>query len=390
MTHLTYCSNVHPGETWPDVARILREDVTAVQARCSGRATPFQVGLRMGSAAVEGLIQDANSDSLADLLRQQGLEVQTLNGFPFGTFHGEAIKEGVYAPDWSTPERERYTNQLADVLASVLPAGSPGSISTIPVTFKAWATDERIDVAVSRLLASAIHTQHLFDVTGADLAIALEPEPCCYLETVEDTLAFFEERLFAPQVVASFADATGLSHSVGEATLRRRLSVCYDVCHGAVEFETPSLALDRLAAAGVRIAKIQLSSALRVERINAGSRERIARLNESTYLHQVVARRGDRLVRFLDIPEALADRPTSVDEEWRIHFHVPIFRAELDGFASTQDALLDAIAAQNVHGYADHLEVETYTWGVLPPSERALDLPAAIARELAWAEERLI
>ncbi len=388
MAWLTYCTNVHPGESWDETAAMLASDAAAVRD-AAGRPEPFPLGLRLSGAAAARLTDAAERDRFAGLVADHRFDVRTLNGFPYGAFHGEPVKEQVYGPDWADPLRLSYTLDLAHALAAVLPHGVPGSISTLPVTFKPWATPERLDAAAVHLVDAAVGLERLAREEGADVALAIEPEPCCFLETIEETVAYFEGRLFAGPARAQAAHALGVSEAAAEAVLRSRLGVCYDVCHGAVEFETPSLAMAQLHAAGVRIPKIQLSAAVRAPGLDAPARERLSGLVEPTYLHQVVAKAGETLLRYADLPEALARGSESDGEEWRVHFHVPIFRAEMDGLSTTQDALVDAIKAQVRHGYADHLEVETYTWGVLPPEARAADPAAAIARELAWARETL-
>lgn len=381
---VTYCTNVHPGESWPDVAAMLARDAAAVRDEAGANGATFPVGLRLAGRAAAALADPAERAALQALLRRERLSVNTLNGFPYGTFHGVPVKADVYAPDWAEPERAVYTDHLAQSLAAVLEAGAVGSISTLPVTYKPWAEPARVEAAAANLVAAAIRLERLSEAAGVDLTLALEPEPCCFLETTAETIAFFHDRLFSADAVAMAARETGRAREAAEAILRRRLSVCYDVCHSAVEFETPSEALAHLAGAGVRIAKMQVSSALRIPHADADARARLAAMDEPTYLHQVVIRQGDALHRFVDIPEALALGDQADGAEWRIHFHVPVFLGVVDGFATTQDALIDALRAQRAHGYADHVEVETYTWSVLPPEHQAEDLPAAIARELAW------
>ena len=390
--HLTYCSNVHSGESLADLKAVLRNDVVAVRAAyhdLGGGEASFPIGLRIAAEAASALSVPGQIENLRDLLACENLQVRTLNGFPYGAFHKTAVKSKVYEPDWSTQERLTYTNQLSDVMAAIVPSGEIASISTLPVTFKPWASEDRIDAAVDNLIAAAVHAQRLFDQHGMDITIAIEPEPCCYLETAHEAIEFFNKRLFASPALKRFSNETGLFSAAAEEILRRRLSLCFDVCHGAVEFETPSQVMALLHGEGIRIAKIQLSAALKAKRIDGEMRARLAGLSEPVYLHQVVARRGGELIRYEDIPDALADDRAGEDEEWRVHFHVPIFLDQLDGFYSTQDALLDAINAQKRFGYADHLEVETYTWSVLPKAHQADNLASAIARELTWAQKAL-
>ena len=358
--HLTYCTNIHPGESWAEVRANLARHTVAVKARVApGR--PFGVGLRLSARAAAELAPEVREVRrwLADL----GLYVFTINGFPHGAFHGTAVKDAVYRPDWREPARLAYTNQLADLLAVLLPDGVAGSISTVPGGFRArGAADAEVAANLARATA---HLAALEARTGKHITLALEPEPACAIETLAEAAAFFAA--YDPD--------------------RRYLGVCLDACHAAVEFEPLDAALAALAAARVTIAKVQLSAGLRIAPVDVGARAALARYAEDVYLHQVVARRGAELVRYVDLGVALADRAPA--DEWRVHFHVPIFRAELGPFASTQAYLVEQLAHHTRAPIAPHLEVETYTWDVLPAELRDQPIDDAIARELTWVMERL-
>ena len=358
--HLTYCTNIHPGESWAEVRANLERHVVAVKARVAP-AQPFGVGLRLSARAATELVRDVGE--LRRWLADAGLYVFTINGFPHGRFHGTAVKEAVYRPDWREPARVAYTNQLAELLAALLPDGIVGSISTVPGCFRArGAADAEI---ASNLARCTAYLAALEVRTGKHITLALEPEPACAIETLGEAAAFFAE------------------HDPD----RRYLGVCLDACHAAVEFEELDDALAALAAARVPIAKVQLSAGLQVAPVDEPARVALARYAEDVYLHQVVARRGAQLVRYVDLPDALADRAHA--DEWRVHFHVPIFRAELGAFASTQAFLAELLARHARAPLAPHLEVETYTWDVLPPELRDQPIADAIARELAWVRECL-
>lgn len=391
--HLTYCTNIHPGESWAEVRANLERYVLPVRAKVApGR--PFGVGLRLSARAAEELHQPAALEALLEFLAAHELYVFTINGFPYGQFHGEPVKDRVYLPDWLDDARLVYTDRLAAILAAVLPdeAGLEGSISTVPGAYKERITGpEQVGRMAERLMRHAATLHRLREETGKLILLALEPEPCCYLETTAETIRFFEDYLFAEAAVARFAALTGLGRSDSESVLRRHLGVCFDVCHMAVEFEDPQASLEVLRAAGIRIGKIQLSAALRVA-IQSESRAQAEALSEfadDVYLHQVVERRGEAFRRFTDLPGALQtlQEETPEPREWRIHFHVPLFRRELGSFANTQGYLAEVLGLLRQRAYTQHLEVETYTWGVLPEAYRAEDIVSAVARELHWVLE---
>jgi sugar phosphate isomerase/epimerase len=362
---LTYCSNIHPGEGWGDVLANLDSHARAVKAALSPRAA-FPLGLRI-SAEAAFAIDERETARFRDWCAREGFDVATLNGFPHGRFHGAGVKEKVYLPDWRSPARVAYTERLAELLGAFLPlrgAGASGSISTVPIAFRAhW--DEADRALVRENLSVALATlARLRDASGHELVLALEPEPGCLLETTAEAVDFL----------------AGLALPDSLAPL---LGLCFDCCHQAVEFEEPAEALGALAAAGVRIGKVQVSSALRAVR---GEFDALAAFDEPTYLHQVVARDGaGGLARFDDLPAFLGLPPAQRTrfEECRVHFHVPIFAERAEGCGTTRSFLERALPLLPP---GTPLEVETYSWNVLPAAARAGSVADSIVRELRWVE----
>jgi len=388
LGHLSYCTNIHAGESWPQMQASLRAHVPAIKAAvCPDR--PMGLGLRIAAEAMEALRDPSALEDLKALLAETGTYVFTINGFPYGAFHGTRVKQDVYAPDWSTPERLAYSNALADLLAALMPADlEMGSISTVPGTFKGWLDAQtganRIAAIVENLI---VHTAHLVELeqrTGRWITLALEPEPCCFLETIEETVRFFGESLFTAASAARLGELTGLSDADALEALRRHLGVCYDVCHAAVEYEDLEAGLQALETAGIPIFKLQLSSAIRIPRMDSGAARALAPFSEPVYLHQVIEQRVGELVRYIDLPDALTHAEAATGNEWRVHFHVPVFLSDLEAFSTTQGFLKDVIARHREQPIAPHLEVETYTWDVLPETYRTTGLSEAIARELDW------
>jgi sugar phosphate isomerase/epimerase len=390
--HLTYCTNVHAGESWPEMRAALARHLPAVKARVSPDRS-FGVGLRLSAAAAEALSDTATLEEFRDFLRTNGLYVFTINGFPHGAFHGDRIKEKVYLPDWRDNERLRYTNRLAGLLADLLPEGEriEGSISTVPGAFRAHigAPAEVAEMA-ERMIHHAACLVELHEKTGRTIVLALEPEPACLLETSADTVRFFDQHLFSRTAAERLARLAGLSRAQAERAARTHLGVCLDACHAAVAFEEPGEAVAAYRAAGISIAKLQISAALRIPSMTEAMAERLRPFAEEVYLHQVVERNGAGFRRFADLPDALAAwRPDDPPREWRVHYHVPVFREELGPLRSTQPFLHEMLELHRAAPISPHLEVETYSWGVLPEAYRAADLGAALARELLWVGEQL-
>ena len=386
-THLTYCTNIHPANGWPAVFENLKRYAPPLKARFSPEA-PFGLGLRLSAREARELLQQGPGE-LRRFLDDHGLYVAIINGFPHGAFHGTVVKADVYAPDWRDPARVRYTMDLIEVLRELLPQGVEGGISTAPLSYKPWmagwdtgAWDE-ITRNVTRV-AGALAKVRASD--GRMIHLDIEPEPDCSLETSTETIEFFSRRLL-PYGAPPLARELAVAEDASRAALLDHIQVCFDCCHFAVEYEDPAPALDSLHAAGIKIGRVQLSSALKVPFPADRGRcaEAAARLQafaDPVYLHQVVEQ-GAPLRRFPDLGDALHNAETACSREWRIHFHVPLFTSEYDGFESTQDYVRQVLHTVLRTNATRHLEIETYTWDVLPAGLKR-NLDDSIAREYDW------
>jgi sugar phosphate isomerase/epimerase len=384
---LAYCSNVHPGESLEDVIRVVTEHVAAVRA--ARRLERMAAGLWLGAACVDQLSRSAGDiAALRAALDDAGIDVCTLNGFPYGNFHADTVKSDVYRPDWSEPSRFAYTLKLAELLAELLPDEQrTGTISTLPLGYAANWSDERQGLALASLCWLAHGLRDLEEKTGRRIVVCLEMEPGCVLEKTTQVLRLF--RTLLPET------ATGMS--VAEDSLRRYLGVCLDVCHQAVMFEDPAAALRRIHNAGILVGKIQVSNALEVARPAAKwLREALRKFDEPVWLHQVGARdAGGRLYHAPDLGAALGDADFPCEAIWRVHFHVPVQARELTAvpLRTTQRLLggvLDVLLKKD--DLRPQLEVETYTWQQLPGELRPRDdaaLHRGLAGELAWLEGEL-
>ena len=389
--HLTYCTNIHAGQSWQDIRASLDEYVPAIKSTVAP-SQPMGIGLRLSGEAAAVARQPEALASFRDQLSVLGAYVFTINAFPFGPFHGVRVKEDVYLPDWRDRERVAFTANSAAVLAGILPDGIEGSISTVPGAFKPNGRSSEAVAAMARNLMMAV--ADLVDLkrrTGKHIALALEPEPCCFLETTDESIAFFEGALLKPETLDMLGGITGVGRSEAEILLRRHLGICYDVCHGSVEYEDTVAALDRLLAAGIAIPKIQLSAAMRIPAMTKGLINAVMRYNDGVYLHQSIVRSGDNLSRHVDLPDAVtAFGEGQADGEWRIHCHVPVFLADLGEISSTRSDLVATLAALRQRTRSSHLEVETYTWDVLPDDVRTGSKSADIAREIAFCRQELV
>jgi hypothetical protein len=390
---LTYCSNIHAGEQWADVRDALAMALPSIRAGLDHRG-PFAIGLRLSAAAARTLENPDELRRFRDFLRDGNYYVPTINGFPYGAFHGTRVKERVYQPDWRTSERVDYSNRLARLLVALHDGHTTRlSISTVPGAFRTEVTSQAdIDAIAANILAHAAYLKRLDNETGVTVTLAIEPEPACIVETVDEAISLFRSALFSTAHIARASAQAGFA--LTKEDVARHVGICLDACHMAVEFDDSDRAIGALEAEGISIAKVQLSSALRLCRAaDAPSpSEVLSRFADDTYLHQVViADEHGRLTRFTDLPDALAacGQNSPKGNEWRVHFHVPIFLASMSGFDTTQPYLETMLQQLQQKAVSTCLEVETYTWDVLPPEYRTTDVRTAIARELAWVRDRL-
>jgi len=375
--HLTYCLNIHPGESWPENLAAIRRYTLEVRRQVAPRQ-PYGLGLRLSKMAADHLSIPARRREARYFFDQNQLYIFTINGFPYGLFHGVRVKDRVYAPDWRQAERLLYTRQLADILADFLPKGVSGSISTVPGTFKPWLRNTpEVRPIVTNLRACAEHLARLQDKTGCEIHVGLEPEPGCLLETTDETVRFFQEELFGKARDDAERDR-----------LRRHIGVCLDTCHVAMQFEDPVEAVRKYQAAGIRISKIQLSAALEVAHDGVAA---LAPFQDDVYLHQTTALFPDGQRRsWMDLPDFLADAAArETCERVRVHFHLPLFFQGMDALESTVAGLTRGFFDLLLKGVTEHLEIETYTFSVLPPELRAGEVTDSLVREFRWVQGRL-
>ena len=375
--HLAYCTNIHPAETWAETLSVLKKHSLKVRdklcAQSPGQPSnqPYAIGLRLSAIAAKELLEGRHLADFKQWLDQENCYVFTINGFPYGAFHGTRVKEQVYRPDWTSQDRLDYTKNLFTIIAQLVPEGMDGSVSTLPASFKAFEANE--EEVFAQLEACAIHIEELSQKHQRDLHLGMEPEPLGHFENTQETLAFFE-RLF--------------SSAADPELLRRRIGINYDTCHFALEFDDCHSSLESFQKAGLRISKIHLSSALTLDLTHTKAISALKGFDEPTYLHQVITKGpSGELCRYQDIPEFLASENSH--PQARIHFHIPIYSHPEAPLGSTQDHVTDIIEYTTKHPeLCSHFEIETYTWAVLP-DDLQIEIESQIAQEYRWVLAQL-
>jgi hypothetical protein len=389
---LTYCTNVHPGEDWNTTFESIKKFVPIIKKSVCPNDL-FGLGLRLSNQASQELGEADRLAVFKTWLNTNGIYIFTMNGFPFGNFHETTVKDKVHQPDWSTPKRLDYTKRLFEQLSELLPKGMSGGISTSPVSYKHWyRSKEQKELIFKKgaknmvLIADMLYA--LEQTTGQYLHLDIEPEPDGMLENTEELIYFFDNFLIS-YGRELFQEKYGLNEKECETIVKKYITMCYDICHFSLAYEEPKNTFEKLAAKGIQIGKIQISAALKAlfkHSNNDKVWDAVAKFDEPTYLHQVTVKKPEGVVTYPDLTVVLKER-NSVDE-LRAHFHVPIFLEKFDQLYSTQDHIVKVLDILKTQKVSEHLEIETYTWDVLP---KALKQPLSdsIIREIQWVQERL-
>lgn len=395
--HLTYCTNIHPGESWEEIFSNLKKYIPKIKAEVSPDA-PFGIGLRLSDKASKSILDGDNLLDFKSWLAANDCYVFTFNGFPFGGFHHQSVKDQVHYPDWTTKARLDYTLRLFDILSGLIPRGMDGGISTSPLSYKYWeaAENDKNEVLQRATLHMAKVAEKLYNIQqdkGRVLHLDIEPEPDGLIENTREVIDWYKEWLI-PQGTKYLKEQLNISGAAAEACLKNHIRLCYDVCHFAIVYEKPREVFSLLEAEGIRIGKIQISAALKANLSESTEqrksvRDALAPFVESTYLHQVVERSSKgKFAHYPDLPQALENLNSAGAVEWRTHFHVPVFLSNYGQLKSTQEDILEVFEYIKKKKITHHLEVETYTWEVLP-DDIQLEIVDSIVRELQWVQKNI-
>jgi sugar phosphate isomerase/epimerase len=389
--HLGYSTLVHPADTWDELWQSITTYLPQVKQRVAPDE-PFGVSLRFSNATAATLVADQGErDKLRAFLADNDMYLYTANAFPFGPFKGVRVKEQVYEPDWSFRERAEYTKNVATILADLAQPGIEPSIQTAPLGFKPNVTGPRVERYAEHVLEVAAHLVGLERETGRVVTLALEPEPYCFLETTAEAIDFFHRHLYTGRAATRLASLTGLSVADAHVALRRHLGIVFDTCHQALEYEDIRDSLQQLVDAGVPIFKLQEAAAVHVPEVTDEAVDALRRYSDTIYLTQTLERRNGTMTEYLNLEDAFAAREADPGpREWRVHFHVPVFLDDLGAFRTTRFAIEDALAFHKEQPLSAQLEIETYTWDVLPDDLKTGDIVEYVCRELEWVRGQLL
>jgi sugar phosphate isomerase/epimerase len=368
----------------------IRTYATALKEKLSPEK-PFGLGLRLSAAESEELLTGDRLKEFKEFLDAKGIYVFTLNAFPYGSFHGEHVKSDVFAPDWRDEKRVRYTLRMIDILEYLLPRGMEGSISTLPLSYKPWV-DADDEEGMARITANLVRVveklTRIKKEVNTLIHLDMEPEPDGLVERSEEAAWFFDAWLL-PLGCSILSQSTGMPESQARKQLLEHVRICLDACHMAVEYEDPVSALDTYARSGIQVGKVQITSGLKILLPHEKWQRKILHeqlqlFTRSPYLHQVIAQghAGERR-QFKDLTDALAFIDDSKDKSWRIHYHVPLFVDGYEMISSTHSETRVLLQLLRERSFCSHLEIETYTWELLPDGmkEGLLD---TLQKEYFW------
>jgi hypothetical protein len=391
LGHLTYSTLVHPGDTWEDMWASLTTYVPKVKARFAPRER-FGVSLRLSNASATTLVNStAEREKLKKFLADNDLYLYTVNAFPYGPFKNTIVKEQVYEPDWRSEERTQYTINVANVLADVAPDWIEPSIQSAPLGFKPRVTGKDVvDSYTEHVMRVAAHLVKLEAETGRTVTLALEPEPFCFLETTDETVDYFTNHLYSGRAAEMLARFANIAVSEAIVAQRKFIGTVFDICHQAVVYEDIATSLQKLVDAGIPIFKLQEAAAMRIPNVTQKVVDTLKRYAKTIYLTQTVEKKDGKLTRFLNLEDAFkAWEADPGPREWRTHFHVPVFLDNLGEFGTTRFAIEDALKFHKRRPLSRQLEIETYTWDVLPEQLKTGDIVDYVCRELEWVKGQL-
>lgn len=370
MNPITYCMNVHPGERLEDI-QIALEKVTIPLREAFAPDGFFPIGLRLGVGVAKALREPRVLKRFVSMLQHNRLATLGINGFPYGTFHGERVKEQVYQPDWNSALRVDYTRDLFYALAQ-LPIAQMGdysaSVTTVPLGYR--LEGDISETIFEDLCEIALFLRKLEGFTGKRMCLALEPEPDCLLESTQTTIDFFE-RLWR--------------HPLWTSAYRHYIGVCFDTCHFAVNYEDPLRALQRLVAAKIPIARIQVSAALAFH--PQTSPEALRPYIDTVYLHQT--RVSDSHLGIRSYRDFTEETLACVKgKSGRIHYHIPLAWAGTTELQTTRSLLTPAFW-RYVRAGGWPLEIESYAYHVYPDNLRKKTLSEWLLEDLMWVKRQL-
>ena len=393
LGHLTYSTLVHQTDNWEQLWKSVNTYLPAVKARVAP-GEKFGVCLRTSAPSAELLSQEPGKVAdLKQFFKDNDLYLYTANAFVYGVFKKQVIKEDVYEPDWATPERREYTKKVANLLAELAPEGINPSIQSAPLGFKPKGTGPDIVKAYTENVVDVVaHLVKLEKDTGKIVTLGLEPEPRCYLETTDETITYFQDYLFAPQTAEHLAKKAGIHPADAAAAMKKFMGVVFDIGHQSVGYEDIPASLHKLVAAGVPIVKLQEAASMHIPDVTQEKVDALQAFAKTIYLSQTCQKKDGKYTWFLNLEDAFEDWSKNPGpREWRTHFHVPVFLTELGhGFGTTRFGLEQALAVHKKTPLSTHLEIETYTWDVLPDHLKTGDIVEYVTRELDWVKGQLV
>ena len=374
-----------PVTSFADIESTVRDSLAPINHAISDDP-PVGASIRLSQAALSDPALTA--EALRTLLDEHGLR---LDGISAVSISGGA-KENVHEPDWRTEDRLSFMFPALNLAAEFATPDHEVGVTTNALSYRRWLDVDMPGNWAALTLNVVRIVQHLVgiqDRTGITLHIDLEPEPGSVLRDTADVVKFYSQWLL-PRGGAMLSDRMQLTNGSAAEAILRHVCIALDTAHAAVVWDDAAASLDAFAELGIRIGRLQVSSALEVEiPSDAASQKTLSEYLDAfvspTLLQQVVARQdGEMVKRFDDLPDAVAVIGKSAGQTWRIHTHAPLLADRYGVFASTREATatwLREVAARGID--VGMIELRSANWDVVPHDDRA-PVEAMIMQEAAW------
>ncbi len=367
--HLAYCSNVHAAEDAAGIVAQLGRFAAPVRERLG--ASRLGIGLWLAADAARELRADPDAlGALRDALDEGELEVVTFNAFPYRGFHAPVVKEAVLPPGLDRRGARRLHPRCRGALRRAPARRHRRGVGLDDAArlARGWS-DADAAAARERFAGLAGQLADLERTTGRTIRVGIEPEPSCVVETIDEAV---DALSVSTRTGSAWRSTPAITRSPSTIRPMRWMRSSAPACGS-------SSASSRAPCAPRR-------------RGSAAGRRRLEEFVEPRFLHQTREPRSSpgQVHGTDDLPEALAGG-LPAEREWRVHFHVPVHEGGPETTQAELQAWMAALVgrpAARVH----HLEIETYTWTVLPEDRRPVGeggLIDGLTREVAWTRDQL-
>jgi hypothetical protein len=382
---LSYCTNIHFGESWEEVFYILKFHSRKLR-NAFLKMDQFGIGLRLSNSSIINLSKSSFFFDFLFWLKINNFYIKSVNGFPYSFFGSNYIKDNVYLPDWSNFKRYIYSRRIIILFSNFLNKNNFGGISTLPLSYKYFFCNYSYNnlyiKSIKYLYSLLILLNDIYVNNKIFIHLDIEPEPDCVVSNTLDYINFFKKWLL-DRIILYF-----LKKKIHMFILNY-FRICFDICHSSVEFESICQSFNSIFLFNIKFGKFQISSSLKIDKMNFYNSYVFSYLPETPYIHQVYGKTFyDNIITYKDISLAHILLYKKKIVEYRIHYHVPIFFDKYEIFESTQQYIIEFFKLLKKRNAFYIFEIETYTFDILPCYLK-LNILYSLKREYDWVIKNL-